>query len=226
LLSLAHGTKLGAAVLLAVLICAAQVRAAGVVSTCNEASLNGALAGGGLVTFSCSGTIVLTSTITISTNTTIDATGQSVTLSGSDQRRIFTVNSGIIADFVGLTIADGLGSGGGAINSMGTLNISHCSLISNSTGTLSGGAVRITAGTASITDSSFIGNSSTSTTSGGAIYINVSAGLVSITNSTFSGNNAGGTGGAIRNDGTLNITNSTFNSNNASGNLGGAISTL
>ena len=52
------------AVLLAVLLTlaapAAPAHAGGIVSVCDEAHLLAALAGGGTVTFSCSGTITLT----------------------------------------------------------------------------------------------------------------------------------------------------------------------
>ena len=55
-------------VLLAVLLAACSATAApahagGVVSVCDEAHLLAALAGGGTVTFSCSGTITLTAEI-------------------------------------------------------------------------------------------------------------------------------------------------------------------
>jgi hypothetical protein len=49
--------------------------AAGVVTSCSEASLRTAMAGGGTVTFACDGTITLGSTITISVNTILDGTG-------------------------------------------------------------------------------------------------------------------------------------------------------
>ena len=56
---------------------ATPAHAGGVVSVCDEAHLRAALAGGGTVTFSCSGTITLTATIRILADTTIDGTGQS-----------------------------------------------------------------------------------------------------------------------------------------------------
>src|SRR5438105_11163989 len=43
-------------------------RADGTVTTCDQASLEATLAGGGNVTFACSGVIVLTNTITITTD--------------------------------------------------------------------------------------------------------------------------------------------------------------
>jgi hypothetical protein len=52
-------------VLLALALPAAPAHAGGVVSVCDEAHLKSALSGGGTVTFTCSGTITLTSTMTI-----------------------------------------------------------------------------------------------------------------------------------------------------------------
>ena len=81
--------------------------AGGVVSVCDEAHLLAALAGGGTVTFSCSGTITLTAEITIAADTTIDGSGQTVTISGNHAVRVFTVNSGVTLNLNGLTVADG-----------------------------------------------------------------------------------------------------------------------
>jgi len=61
---------------------ASPAHAGGVVSICDEAHLKAALAGGGAVTFTCSGTIHLTSTIIIDIHTWIDGSGQAVTISG------------------------------------------------------------------------------------------------------------------------------------------------
>ncbi len=47
------------------------------------------------MTFSCSGTITLTATITIAADTTIDGSGQIVTISGNNAVRVFTVNPGV-----------------------------------------------------------------------------------------------------------------------------------
>ena len=47
-------------VLLALAVPASPAHAGGIVSVCDEAHLLAALAGGGTVTFSCSGTITLT----------------------------------------------------------------------------------------------------------------------------------------------------------------------
>ena len=77
-------------VLLALAIPASPAHAGGVVSVCDQAHLLAALAGGGTVTFSCSGTITLTDYVVIAADTTIDASGQTVTISGNNAVRYFT----------------------------------------------------------------------------------------------------------------------------------------
>ena len=59
-------------VLLVLALPASPAQAGGVVSVCDETHLLAALTGGGTVTFACSGTITLTSTIIISADTSID----------------------------------------------------------------------------------------------------------------------------------------------------------
>ena len=86
---------------------ATPAHAGGIVSVCDEAHLLAALVGGGTVTFSCSGTITLTAEITIATDTTIDGSGQTVTISGNHAVRVFTVNSGVTLNLNRLTVADG-----------------------------------------------------------------------------------------------------------------------
>ncbi len=75
--------------LLALVVPASPAHAGGVVTVCDEAHLLAALAGGGTVTFACSGTITLTAEIVISADTTIDGTGQDVTISGNNAVRVF-----------------------------------------------------------------------------------------------------------------------------------------
>ena len=97
------------AVLLAALLTlaapAAPAHAGGVVTVCDEAHLRTALAGGGTVTFSCSGTITLTATIWIAADTTIDGSGQSVTVSGN--HRVVVFSAGRSLNLNALTVADG-----------------------------------------------------------------------------------------------------------------------
>ena len=92
----------GILVLLALAVPASPAHVGGVVTVCDEAHLLAALAGGGTVTFSCSGTITLTAEIVISTDTTIDGTGQDVTISGNNVGRVFYVNPGIALVHIGV----------------------------------------------------------------------------------------------------------------------------
>src|SRR5581483_6431680 len=65
---------------LAMVATARPARAATTVSTCDEPTLDAAIAAGGTVTFACSGTITLTHAITIGAgaNVTLDASGATV----------------------------------------------------------------------------------------------------------------------------------------------------
>src|SRR5947207_3006738 len=89
-------------------------------ASCTEAGSNGlnaCLPGGvnfdGTVTFACGGaaTITVTSTKTISANTTIDG-GSLITISGGGTVQVFSVNSGVTFTVKNLTIANGVGTGG------------------------------------------------------------------------------------------------------------------
>lgn len=51
---------------------------------------------GDLITFTCSGDIQLTATLTITGKMTIDGIGESVTLDGQQQYGVFQVNSGVL----------------------------------------------------------------------------------------------------------------------------------
>ncbi len=127
-----------AALLVALAMAYAPVaRAAGVVSSCDEASLLTAVSGGGRVTFTCSGTITLTATITIPADTTIDGTGQNVTISGGNAVHVLSVLSGIQLNLNKLTIAQGrygygysFGDGAGIFN-QGTLTVTNSTFSGN-----------------------------------------------------------------------------------------------
>lgn len=116
--------------------------AAGVVTTCDEASLRAALAGGGTVTFSCDGTIALAKTLVIDANTTLDATGHSITLSGKsgyNYVQVLKINAGIQCNLTNLVITDGFANvdgssvpgGGGVFNDGGIMHLTHCVLSNN-----------------------------------------------------------------------------------------------
>ena len=120
-------------VLLMFALPASPAYAGGVVSVCDEAHLLTALAGGDTVTFSCSGTISLSAPIVIAADTTIDGSGQVVTISGNNAVRVFTVNAGVAFTLNELTIANGTvsdyESGGGIYIPDGTLTVSNCTLL-------------------------------------------------------------------------------------------------
>jgi hypothetical protein len=190
-------------------------RAAGVVSMCDQTHLQAALAGGGLVTFACSADIALSSTLSISTNTTIDATGYNVTLDGQNHYQVMSVNSGVTLSITNLTIANGYGGEnfGGGIYNLGTLIVTNSTFSGNSA-VYDGGGI-YNNDTAIFTNSTFSGNSTGSEGAGGGI---LSAGsTLIVANCTFSGNSAGaeGNGGGILNASTLIVTNSTFSGNSA-----------
>ena len=159
---------------LAVLLVAAAwsprpVRADAVVGTgwagsCTEAALDSALADGGKVTFNCGGaaTITVTSTKTISPDTTIDGGGV-ITISGGHSVGVFFVNPGVKFTVQNLTIANG-----------------------NSSGIHAGGGIYNNGGTLAVSNSTFSGNSGHH---GGGID---NEGTLTVTNSTFSGNIGGG----------------------------------
>src|SRR5258708_175253 len=179
-----------------------RAQAASIVSNCKSydgpGSLQAALAGGGSVTFTCSG-IIIVPEIVIATNTSIDATGQSVTLSGSRMNRVLCVYSGIALNLTGLSIANGMAStsactedsgAGGGIFSAGSLTLTHSRHSRNSA--TSGGGSANESGMVAVTNSTLSGNSATS---GGGIANQ--SGMVTLTNSTLSGNSATGAAGGI-----------------------------
>ncbi len=192
-------------------------QASGTLAICDEAHLLEAVAGGGTVTFGCSGAIALAGTITITADTTIDGSGQAITISGSDAARVFLVDRGATLNLNAVTVAHGYAGQdrGGAVLNRGTLNVSNSTFADNSA--LLGAAIFNEAGTLRVSDSTFSGNSGGT---GGAIWS--TGGTVAVSNSTFAGNSATGPGGAIRNwSAAVTIVNSTFSGNSAGG-LGGA----
>ena len=211
--------------LLTLALPASPAHAGGVVSVCDEAHLRTALSGGGAVTFSCSGYITLASSITIAANTTIDGSGQNVTISGGDAARVFTVNSGVTLSLVGLTIREGSDTsslGGGAVLANGgNVSINNC--LFADTSAIFGGCVMVYNGALTVTNSTFSGCSGSI---GGAIT-GFDA-TMTVRHSTFSMNDAvrsavaDGSGGAIYAEGgTLAVSNSTIHRNSADSNGGG-----
>jgi predicted outer membrane repeat protein len=175
-------------VLLALAVPASPVHASGVVSVCDEAHLLAALSGGGTVTFACSGTIILTNPITIAANTTVDGSGQAVTISGNNAVQVFSVNTGVTLSLKELTIANGNGKemytvGGGGVETWGgTVNIDHSTFTGNTA--YNGGAVFCSNGTVTISHSTFTGNTAYDESAQGGAIMNW-GGTLTVTDSTF-----------------------------------------
>jgi predicted outer membrane repeat protein len=153
----------------------------GVVETCDHAGLEAALAGGGQVTFDCSGVILLTNTINITSDTILDGTGRSVTISGNDLVRIFNVRTNVNFTLIKLTLAHGKDArppgsdsrsprrGGAILIDGGTLAAMDCEFSSNQAlgdngltielgGSAFGGAIYNHAGTLNLTNCGFFSN--------------------------------------------------------------------
>ncbi len=162
----------------------------------------------------------------ITGNVTIDGPGApNLTINGQGTSRVFEVASGATADLIGLTIANGNGTGansgdlvnGGGILNAGTLTIEESSLSANTNsgnpnqGSGYGGAIDNT-GTLTVISSTFASNNVLSGDGGGIANF----GTLSVTNSTFSSNVAG-SGGAIENFGTATVTDTTVYNNTVVG---------
>lgn len=217
----------------------------GSAGSCNETTLNNALAIGGLVTFKC-GAIPLTITISsqknIALNTIIDG-GNLVTISGEQNTRLFFVNENSNLSFTvknlrlvnGKTTGQGAAIHSGAQTSLNVLNTTfNFNVVTSAltTGFLGGGAIYLGPGaTASISNSLFTANEAPN---GGAISSYNSS--LTIEGSTFRDNisrvqSNGGGGGAIysRSEelaplGNLTIENSLIDKNSAAFQGGGILS--
>jgi hypothetical protein len=154
------------------------------------------------------GTITLTSGLTISTNLTITGPGaSSLTVNGNQQDTVFTINSGVTASISGLTITGGAasGGGGGILNGGGTLTLVNTTVTGNSA-TDSGGGIN-NGGTLTLVNTTVTRNS---TPGDSGIFNN---GTLTLVNTTVTGNSSGGDGGGIFNNGTLTLANSIVEGN-------------
>lgn len=247
-------SRIGLLVVASLAVSPISVRAAGVVGTgtpasCTDAAFTSAVNGGGTVTFNCGGgpvTIPITSEKTISLTTTIDGTGQQITLDGGGANRLFVTVytfSQFSITLRNLTIRNFHAADfGGAIRlyfqeadrpTMLTIqNVTFANNVCDARGNdVGGGAIYAVSGILDVSNSVFTGNRGGN---GGAIgQIQVQ---FTIAETAFVGNSTnprdgagnGGHGGAIYIDGSnlgaLAILRSTFSGNTAS-NLGGAIHT-
>lgn len=184
--------------------------------------------GSDTINFSVTGTITLNSVLPLlTTNVTIDGTGQTIALDGAGKHAIVVVYApSKTVTLTALTLQNaGCDNNNydsyGAIDSLTPLNINSVSFLNNNTSACGkpGAALNLHGDTVNIQNSQFIGNNAGSK-EGGAIFAENST--VTITGGTFT-KNVGGTGGAIYNEGgVLTVKNSTFQRNSSNGD-GGAI---
>jgi hypothetical protein len=172
----------------------------GPITNCTQADLQAALGEGGAVTFACSGTITLTNTLVITQDTTIDASGFEVTLSGGNAVRLFAVTNAAL-HLNGFTLADGRAVGGMGLN--------QTPAIPGQDGT--GGCILNQGGTVALT----------SCTLSNHLALGGDAALVSGLNCGGAGN---GVGGAICSfGGQINLTNCLVTGCAATGGSGGSL---
>ena len=154
--------------------------------------------------------------ITINKNLSLAGVGANSTIvqaanaPGTATDRVFQIdNSSVTATLQGVTIQNGnvTGSGGGILNSVGTLTVMN-SIFSGNTASYSGGGI-YSYGTLTVMNTTFISNTVASETGGGINNV----GTLTVTNSTFSGNSATFYGGGIYNENILTVINSTFYDN-------------
>ncbi len=114
---------------------------AGVVTNLTYTNLIVALTNGGPVTFLTDGTLTLSNTIQITTNTVINGAGRNVTISGggisgtnisTNGVRLFFVTNNATLTLLNITLAHGRSTNGAGIyNAGGSVTISNCVLASN-----------------------------------------------------------------------------------------------
>ncbi|MBS1796066.1 MAG: hypothetical protein JSS81_19600 [Acidobacteria bacterium] len=174
-------------------------------------------------------TLTLGQLLIINKTLTIAGRGANLTsVSGNNSSRVFSIYSSDIT-LSGLTITGGrlnesFASGGGILNTSGTLTLAYCAVTGNSAtgdGTKGGGGISNNSGTLNLNGTTVSGNSLNatdfSTNLGGGIDNNAN-GTLNLTNSTVSGNSVNGTagiflGGGIANEGTMTATNVTISAN-------------
>jgi hypothetical protein len=187
------------AVVLGLSLNATFLRADDVVTACDQQSLEAAIAIGGLILLECDGTILLTNTISIADDITLDATGHNVTIAspgGTNGVRLFQVEEFWTLTLLNLKLADGVSTNGGAVfvATDATLTAMNCSF-SNNLAQGADGLIGIGSSTNSSGKTGGDGRNGKAggAAAGGAVY---SLGFASFTECVFLTNSAvGGFGG-------------------------------
>lgn len=182
---------------------------------------------GDTINFGVTGTIILSSTLTVSTSLSISGPGASgLAISGNNLVQVFVINAPAAVTISGVTIENGAAAdfgavGGGIQNSGATLALNNCIVTGNSANSDAGGIYN--AGTLTVTNSTVSNNSTLGRDAeyGGGIF---NASTLIVNNSTISGNAAQFEGGGIYNHiySTATITDSTLSANSA-GFAGGGV---
>ena len=100
---------LRAGVLLLCLAAAGSPAQTQAVTDCSESALRAAMAGGGTVIFTCNGTITLSNTVVIGTNTVLDGSARQVTIGTGNIGDAEHNHSGLILNDTNPTFATGSG---------------------------------------------------------------------------------------------------------------------
>jgi hypothetical protein len=93
--------------------------------------VRGAIERGGTVLFNCDGVVVLSNHIEVVNDVIFDASGHSITFSGSNATRIFKVLPGTALTLTNITLVNGRSTNGGAIYNEGTVVAHDCRFYSN-----------------------------------------------------------------------------------------------
>ncbi|MBI5934097.1 MAG: choice-of-anchor D domain-containing protein [Chloroflexi bacterium] len=173
----------------------------------------------GTITFDNDYTILLSTTLEINKNLTIDGTGHTVILDGQNTARVLINWDPSVVTVKHLTIRNGNGNtavgigtkAGGGILNFGTLTVDD-SIFTGNNATDVGGAMYNWSGAMTVTNSAFSSNGA-STPHGGGIF---NEGSLTVTGSVFSSNSASTYGGGIFSNNALTVANSAFSQNSAS----------
>ncbi|MBW4438172.1 MAG: hypothetical protein KME04_13615 [Pleurocapsa minor GSE-CHR-MK-17-07R] len=156
------------------------------------------------ITFGVTGTIAVSSPLSIEKNVSFDGPGAgSLTISGGGGTRVF-INNGYTVSMDGLTISNGSAGDGAGVYNAGGMTLTDMVFSGNAV-SLTGGAI-YNSGSLTVSNSTFSGNSAG--VDGSAIHSNTNATIL-IATSTFTGNT--GQAVSLLNGGT--ISSSSFISN-------------